>query len=249
VNRDNRAIRWLIVGLLVVSGTLSAVYVSRAKAQASRSGQSQQSFATDVNLTRQVIAARRNYQVALEQLHDYYSRSGDAERERWAEDELKQFHRLPKPAYLLDLDVAGPDLHPDQNVPAANDLYRKAMSYKGKGFGSEHTDNLIRTELLLQQLLSQYPSSNRCSDAAYQLGDIYETRRPPQYARAAVYFERSVQWNPATTLDARLRAAKLYDRQLRDRTKAVEWYKSVLNHENDDRRRQEAQRRISELGG
>jgi hypothetical protein len=249
VNRDKRAIRWLIVGLLVVPGSLSAFYVSRAKAQPARPGQSQPSFATDVNLVKQVIATRRNYQLALEQLHDYYARIGDAERERWAEDELKQFHRLPKPAYLLDLDVAGPDLHPDQNVPAGNDLYRKAMSYKGKGFGSDHTDNLIRTELLLQQLLSQYPSSNRCSDAAYQLGDIYETRRPPQYLRAAVYFERCVQWNPATTLDARLRAAKLYDRQLRDRTKALEWYKAVLNHENDDRRRQEAQRRINELGG
>ena len=55
-------------------------------------------------------------------------------------------------------------------MPAANDLYREALSFKGKGFGSDHADNLIRTELLLQQLLAQYPTSNKCSDAAYQLG-------------------------------------------------------------------------------
>src|SRR5439155_1338777 len=104
-------------------------------------------------------------------------------------------------------------------------------------------------ELLLQQLLAQYPTSNKCSDAAYQLGDTYETRRPPQYRRAAVYFERCVQWNPSTQYDARLRAAKVYDRQLRERAKAVEWYKAVLSHETDEKRRQEAQRRLNELGG
>ena len=60
---------------------------------------------------------------------------------------LKQFHRVTKPAYIIDLDVAGPGLRPDQNVPAANDLYRKAMTFKGKGLGSEYTDNQIRAEL------------------------------------------------------------------------------------------------------
>ena len=154
---------------------------------------------------------------------------------------------MPKPAYIMDLDVAGPGLRPDQNVPAANELYRTAMSYKGKGFGSDYTDNLIRAELLLQQLLGQYPTSNKCSDAAYQLADIYENRRPAQYRRAAVYYERCVQWNPTTQYDARLRAAKLYDRQLRERAKAIELYKAVLNHETDERRRQEAQRRLGEL--
>src|SRR5436190_1119186 len=91
-----------------------------------------------------------------------------------------------------------------------------------QGQPSSATDiNLIRAELLLQQLLAQYPTSNKCSDAAYQLGDVYENRRPPQYRRAAVYFERCVQWNPSTQYDARLRAAKVYDRQLRERAKAA----------------------------
>jgi tetratricopeptide (TPR) repeat protein len=160
---------------------------------------------------------------------------------------LMQFHRVPKAAYIMDLDVAGPGLRPDQNVPAANELYRKAMSYKGKGFGSDYQDNLIRSELLFQQLLSQYPTSNKCSDSAYQLADIYEIRKPPQYRRAAAYFERCVQWNPTTQYDARLRAARLYDRQLNERSKAVELYRAVLNYETDERRRQEAQRRLGEL--
>ena len=242
--KNLRTILWLPLAGGVVYFALPYVL-----AQPARPAQGQPSGAADINLVKQVIATRREYQLALEQLAAHYARAGDAERERWAEDELKQFHRIPKAAYILDLDVAGPGLHPDQNVPAANELYRKAMSFKGKGIGGDYADNLIRAELLLQQLLSQYPTSNKCSDAAYQLGDIYESRRPAQYRRAAVYFERCVQWNPSTQYDARVRAAKLYDRQLRDRGKAVEWYKAVLSHETDEKRRQEAQRWLSELGG
>jgi hypothetical protein len=207
----------------------------------------QPSNATDISIVKRVIAARREYQYSLEQLHAYYDSIGDAERRKWAEAELLQFHRVPQPAYIIDLDVAGPGLHPDQNVPAANELYRKAMNYKGKGFATEYQDNLIRSELLLQQLLTQYPASNKCSDAAYQLADIYESRKPPQYRRAATYFERCVQWNPATQYDARLRAARLYDRQLNERPHAVDLYKNVMVHETDERRRQEAQRRLGEL--
>jgi TolA-binding protein len=154
---------------------------------------------------------------------------------------------VPKPAYILDLDVGGPGLKPEQNVTAANELYRKAMTYKNKGLGSEFQDNQIRCELLLQQLLAQYPTSNKCSDAAYHLGDIYESRKPAQYRRAATYYERCEQWNPNTQHDARMRAARLYDRQLNEKSKAVELYKAVLSHETDERRRQEAQRRIGEI--
>jgi TolA-binding protein len=218
-----------------------------ATAQPSRPTPGQPSNATDIGLVKRVIATRHEYLVALEQLHTYYDSTGDGERRKWAETELMAFHRVPKPAYILDLDVAGPGLRPDQNVPAANELYRKAMTYKGKGFGQDHQDNLIRSELLFQQLLAQYPTSNKCSDAAYQLGDIYESRKPAQYRRAATYFERSVQWNPSTQFDARIRAARLYDRQLNERSKAVELYKGVLTHETDERRRQEAQRRLGEM--
>lgn len=239
----NQTLRTSLFWLLVFGcgWQLSSVF-----GQSGRSGTVASSTA-DIALVKRVIAARRDYQMALEQLLAHYSAAGDSERERWAEDELKQFHRVPKAAYILDLDIAGPGLRPDQNVAAANDLYRRALSYKGRGFGADYADNVIRTELLLQQLLSQYPTSNKCSDAAFQLADIYENRKPPQHRRAAVYYERCVQWNPMTQSDARIRAARIYDRQLREPAKALELYKAVLNNESDERRRQEAQRRVTEL--
>ena len=65
--------------------------------------------------------------------------------------------------------------------------------------------------------------------------------------RAVVYFERCVQWNPTTSFDARLRVARIYDRHLNDKARAGEWYRAVLTHETEERRRQEAQRRLGEL--
>lgn len=226
----------------------TAVFMAWAAPPRDR-GASAQPTSTDLSLVQQVIAARRDYQVGLEQLLAYYGSVGDSERGRMAEEELKQFHRVTKGAYIIDLDIAGPGLRPDQNVPAANDLFKKAMSYKNKGMGSEYTDNQLRAELLLQQLLQQYPTSNRCSDAAYHLAEIFEDRKPAQHRRAAVYFERCAQWNPATTLDARLRAAMIYDRFLNERNKAIQWYEAVLSSDPDQRRRQDAQKRLADLNG
>lgn len=235
-----------LLGMLVIG---FGMWFAAAQTPRNRTGPVASPSATDVQLVQRVIAARREYQIAVEQLRAYYDSIGDDDRARATEEELKQLHRVPKPAYIIDLDIAGPGLRPDQNVPPANDLFRKAMSYKDKGFGSEFTDNQIRAELLLQQVLQQYPTSNKCSDAAYHLAQIYESRRPAQYRRAAVYYERCAQWNPATTLDARLKAAQLYDRQLNDRNKAIEWYRAVLAQESDSRRRQDAEKRLSDLVG
>src|SRR5689334_7417711 len=81
-----------------------------ASAQPTRPTPGQPSAATDITLVKRLIAARREYQHSLEQLHNYYESVGDAERRRWAEAELMQYHRVPKAAYIMDLDVAGPGL-------------------------------------------------------------------------------------------------------------------------------------------
>src|SRR5437879_1731063 len=88
--------------------------------------------AVEVAAAKRVIAARREYQASLEQLRSQYSAAGDNEKLRWVEDEVRHFHRVPKHAYVLDLDVPGPGLRAEQNVPAANELYRRAMEYKEK---------------------------------------------------------------------------------------------------------------------
>ena len=205
--------------------------------------------ASDVELVEKLLAARRDYQVALEQLRTHYQSVGDVERARWAEDELKLYHRVPKQAYRLELDVPPPTLQPAYNISEANELYKRAMTFKDKGYGDSYIDNQRRAELLLQQLLTSYPQSDKIDDTAYMLGDIYESKAYAQYRRAALYFERCFQWNQKTHFDARLRAARLYDKRLLERSHAIELYKEVTSHETDPRHIQEAQKRLGELSG
>jgi hypothetical protein len=205
---------------------------------------------SDIDKVEKLLAARKEYQTVLEELRKHYIKVGDIERARWAEEELLQYHRIVKQAFRLDLDVPPPTLSGTYNIPEANELYRRAMTYKDKGWGgTDYVDNERRAELLLQQLLTSYPQSTRISDAAYQLGDIYEGKANKQPRRAAMYFERCFQWNIKTHFDARIRAARLYDKSQLDRGRAIELYKEVTQHETDQKEIDEAQKRLAELSG
>ncbi len=203
----------------------------------------------DVEIVERLLAARKEYQLTLEALRAHYIATGDIERAHWAEDELIQYHRILKHPYRLELDVPPPTLQAASPIPEANELYRRAMLYKDKGWGTDYVDNQRRAELLLQQLLTNYPQSDKISKAAYQLGDVYESKAFRQYHRAASYFERCFQWDPKTDFEARLRAARLYDRYLNERNRAIEIYKEITSHESDHPKRvEEAQKRLTELG-
>ena len=200
-------------------------------------------------LVERLLAARREYQETLETLRGHYIAIGDLERARFAEEELLQFHRISRYAYSLTHDIPPQSLQALHNIPEANNLYRQALTYKDKGvWGNDYVDNQRRAELLFQQILTKHPQSDKISDAAYQLGDIYESKAYKQNARAAQYFERCFQWNTKTQLDARMRAARLYEK-LNERARAKELYQEIVTHEVDPKRLEEAQRRLADLGG
>jgi hypothetical protein len=202
---------------------------------------------TDVPLVERLLAARKEYQLTLEALRVHYIKVGDIERARWAEDELLQYHRITKQVYRLELDVPPPTLKSQRNIEEANRLYREGMKYKDKGWGTEYIDNQRRSELLFQKILTEHPQSNKISDTAFQLGDIYESRAFKQLHRAAAYYERCFEWNEKTQFDARIRAARLYDRQLNNRGRAAEIYRQILTHETNERHIEEAKKRLQEL--
>jgi TolA-binding protein len=242
----------LILGGLV--GALCVVATGRGDPPAtSPATRPPEKAKSDIELVERVLASRRDYQAALEQLRAHYISTGDMERAKWAEEELIQYHRIAKQAYRLELDVPPPTLKAELNIPEANELYRRAMAYKEKGWsGTDYFDNQRRAELLFQQILTNYPQSDKIDDAAYQLGEIYEGRAYKQYRRAAQYYERCFQWNPQTQFDARIRAARLYDKYFteqtrEERTRAVQLYQEIITHETDPKRRAEAEKRIAEL--
>lgn len=204
----------------------------------------------DAELVERLIGNRKDYQATLVSLYEHYTKVGDRERAKWVEEEVKAFHLIPKPSYRLDiLDVPPPTLEAKANVKEANDLYKEAMEYKDRGFGTDYTLNQKRAELRLQEILQKHPTSDKIADVAYQLGDLYEGRAFRQYGRSAAYFERSFQWRKGSSTDARLRAARLYDRQLNERAKAIDLYRDVIAHDTDPARIREAEKRLAELTG
>lgn len=204
--------------------------------------------AGETALVERVLAARKEYHKSLGALYEHYRGSGDRERARWVEDEIKAFHLIAKPSYRLDvMDVPPATLKPEQNVKEANDLFQLAMSYKGKGAGTDLILNQRRAEILLHDILTKHPSSDKIADVAYELGDLYEGRSFRQYDRAAAYYERSGQWRKGTSTDAYIRAARIYDTKLSERTKAIEMYKEVIAHDTDPARMKEADKRLAEL--
>src|SRR5262245_17344854 len=219
-------IRWSLA-LTALALTLALTTAPRPQTPPAGGDAKKEAAGTDLELVERLLIARREYQRTLEQLRAHYLNAPDLERARWAEEELRQFHRVPKQAFRLELDVPPPTLQARENVPDANKLFTRALQYKDKGYGVDHTDNQRRAELLFQQLITQFPQSDKIGEAAYNLGDIYENKPYKQYRRAAVYFERAFQWNPTTSSDARLRAARLYDRQTLERGRAIELYREV----------------------
>ena len=159
------------------------------------------------------------------------------------------YHRIPKHAFNSDLELPPPTLQGTTNITEANQLFTRAMQYKDRGWGTDYIDNQRRAEILLQTLLTRYPQSTKIADAAYKLGEVYESKAYRQYRRAAWYFERAFQWNPSMQWDARMRAARLYDRKLMERAKAADIYRQILTHETDLRQKQEAKKRLTALSG
>jgi hypothetical protein len=203
---------------------------------------------TDGPLVERVIAARKEYQASLVALYQQYEKSGDKERAKWVEEELKEFHLMNKPSYRLDIaDVPPATLEAKANVKEANDLYIEAMKYAGKGSGSDYTLNQRRAEVLLREILEKHPTSDKIADVAYSLGELYEGRAFKQYARAAAYFERSYQWQRGTRTDARMRAAYIYDKLLNERSKAIDLYREQIANDTDEQRIKLAEKRLAEL--
>jgi len=208
--------------------------------------------ADDSALVEAVISARKSYQEQLLKLYDHYLKSNDRERARWVAEELRAYHLAWKPSYRLDIQDVPPVTLPGElkNEPKANELFKQAMEYKkARDTGNAFILNQRRAELLLQEIVQQYRTSDKIADVAYELGDLYEGKAFQQYDRAALYFERAYQWRSGSQSDARLRAARLYDRVLNERSRAIELYREERQHDGEPTRLREAEKRLGELTG
>lgn len=205
----------------------------------------------EVELVKKIYETRDAYQASLERLRAFYIHTSNEENRQWVEKELTEYHLMVKSPYILELDLPPADLKAESSIPKANRLLREAIDWKEKRslLDRERGENFKRAELLLRRLLNDYKRSDQISAACYHLGDIYASKYFQQYRRAVAFYERSFHYQPNTSLDSRLKAAAVYDRNLADRRRAIELYQEVLGRETDPAQTKEARRRLDDLLG
>jgi hypothetical protein len=197
-------------------------------------------------LVKGVYEARRNYQASLERLRSYYVQISHEENRYWVEKELTDFHLALKAPYILDMDLPSPSLKPSKNNPQANKMFREALEWLNRA-GIDKEENTKRAEILLQRILRDFPDCDKIDEACYYLGEIYSSRYFQMYRRSVAYYERVTLYAPDTNLDARLRAAYIYERHLGNSQKAVSLYQEILAREVDPNQTREARRRLDTL--
>ena len=202
----------------------------------------------DDRMIHRVVTARGEYQLSLIALYDHYLKTGDREKARWVEEELRTYHLAWKPSYSLEIQDPLPEHPPlSKNDPDANELFKLAVQYKAKPAGADYTLNMRRAEILMQDVIHKHPDMDKLADVAYELGDLYESKAYKQYERAARYFEYSAAWRKGSSGDALIRAARLHDRQLNDRKKAAELYRREIQTDTNPAHVKEAEKRLAEL--
>lgn len=237
--------RSLVLGLLAVSAVIAA---EGTGSFTTKTGSTPPPASSDVEMVERVNTARKEYEASLKRLREHYWKAGDKPRIQWVEQELMGYHLLHKPSYNLDVqDVPPPTLEAKVNVKEANDLFKQAVEYKNKGSGNDYILNQRRAEMLFREVLEKYPNCDKIADAAFQLGEVYESKAYLQYDRAARYYERSFQWMKGGRTDARMRAATIYDKKLNERGKAMELYRQVTEHDTNPEHIKIAEKRLGEL--
>jgi tetratricopeptide (TPR) repeat protein len=225
------------------------------------------SAATEIAIAEQVAQKRLAYYKELQKLESFYKQSGNQLKIEWVQRELAGQDAAPRYRYLLQAEVAGDSLKATDSIPKADILYEEVLDilnrtdvivpipvyvkHKKPAFPAHlplfvSKKKMQRALNKCNELISDYPSSDKIDDAAYMAGEVHEFFR--DYSIAVLYYKRAVQWNPYTPYPARYRAAKLLDYKLFDRVQALKLYRESLEKETEYHNYSEKiKQRISEL--
>ena len=124
------------------------------------------------------------------------------------------------------MDLPSASLKPTKNDTKANRIFREALDWLNKP-GLEKEQNTKRAEILLQRVLHDHKDSDKVDEACYYLGEIYATKYFQMYRRSVAYYERVFLYSPDTNLDARLRAAYIYEKNLGNSQRAITLYREI----------------------
>lgn len=188
--------------------------------------------AAEADYVEKMAATRQAYRDALMGLADYYSSVGNATKLQWANTELKTFDQMVHYRYLAPAEWVPQNLTAMNSIEDADMLYNEGMRLyrQAGGFLVITSEAKLRQALgVFNEVIQKYPSSDKIDDSAYRAAQIYEHLK--NYELAAVYYQRTFQWNEVTPFPARFRAAKVMDQKLRMRREALALYKLSLEKE------------------
>jgi len=183
----------------------------------------------ETDIVEQVVTNRLAYKQGLEALSEYYKRTGNSLKLSWANRELKALNTMVQYQYIIEANVAGPELKASDTITLADYIYQDGVRAedKAKALLIIQDDNLLRTALgRYNHVIRKYPTSDKIDDAAYRAGRIYEHFK--DYSIALLYYQRTYQWDPQTPYPAKYRAAYILDEHLYRRDEALELYQQVL---------------------
>jgi len=210
---------------------------------------------SEVDLVERVIGARSQYRETLQLLLAYYQQYGYLEKGGWVEREMKDLRSIPTYPYLGDRKTkmaARPGPEPKGPSPQADALYAQArkLHTEAGGMGAVlggGKDKLDAALKLYQQLIEEYPTSDKIGDTAFFMGEIYSSDSFKEYTLAINSYQRCLTWNPNTQHPALFRMAVVYDYRIRNRDKAITLYKQVVQSANNPSNVRFAQERIRQL--
>ncbi len=204
------------------------------------------SSSEEIDLVEQMASHRQAYRRSLESLIQYYDGRGNHQKVTWARDELTSLDRIPQYRYIFEVPV---NLRASEQIAAADELYAEAVKTKldaGRLPVLKNEETLRVALGKFADVISQYPSSDKIDDAAFQMGEIHDYFK--DFTIALQYYQRTYQWDPATPYPARFRAASILDRRLHRRAEALELYQeAIIKEAQHSDERSVAERRIREL--
>ena len=202
------------------------------------------SAATEVALAEEIAQKRLAYRKELEKIKAFYEESGNQLKLEWVQKELAFLDSAPRYRYIIQAEVAGDKLVATDSIPKATALYDEAVKlYKSTDLFPLPGHRIITQDVLISrkrmqlalnkcnELIRDYPTSDKIDDAAYLAGEIHEFFK--DYSIAVLYYKRAYQWNEETPYPTRYKAAKIYDYKLLDRSKALQLYRESLSKEAD----------------
>ena len=197
-----------------------------------------------------VLAARAAYKQAMRDLEKFYSERLSLKKLKFITRVRERFDPVRTYMYFFSAEAPPENMKPVKVIPAAEELYSKALSIYKSGSAVPLFANYTKQRQALRLLLTiteQHPTSTRSPLAAFYIGHIYREYFN-ENVRAVMWYERAWKWNPRIQVGARFQAAVVWDYRLQNHEKALELYQGVLEHEFDEpTNRIFATNRIAEL--